>query len=222
LIELQSLEKAKRPTSYLAIRSDFTSVSSDARSQMAADFAQDALLLIQDKLDTFRGESQFTTWAAKVAVHLAFNQLQRKHWADRSLEEFTQEGEFEPAFLVTSGGISDPAAEGERSQLMATLTRVIQEELTERQRMIMMATVVEGVPLDELARRLGTNRNALYKLMHDARKRLKARLLAQGLAVEDFMATFQVKVPANVGVKSYRQLFDSSSNGLNRPLWPPL
>ncbi len=176
---------------YLTTRSDFANLSPDEHSQMAEDFAQDALLLIQTKLNTFRGESQFTTWAAKVALHLAINELRHKRWAHWSLEELTQEGEFEPPFLATSGGFSDPAAEGERSQLMATLNQVIREELTDRQRMAMMALMAEGVPLDVLAKQLGTNRNALYKLMHDARKRLKARLLAQGLTVEDFMTAFE-------------------------------
>jgi RNA polymerase sigma-70 factor (ECF subfamily) len=75
-----------------------------------------------------------------------------------------------------------------RASIMALLQRMLMEELTDRQRQAMMAVMIDGMPLEEVARRLGTNRNALYKLLHDARQRLQKRLAAQGLSVQDMLA----------------------------------
>ena len=71
------------------------------------------------------------------------------------------------------------------------LQSVISEELTDKQREVLVATRIHGMPLEEVARRMGTNRNALYKLLHDARKRLKSRLEEEGLSPEDILAVFE-------------------------------
>jgi RNA polymerase sigma-70 factor (ECF subfamily) len=154
-------------------------------------FAQDALLKILDNLASFRGDSRFTTWAQKIAVHEAFTELRRKHWENVSLEEIIAryEGDFTPSFLTDS----DPSPEERVTQrrLMETVKRLIMEELTNRQRQAIIAVVFAGMPTEEVARRMGTNRNALYKLMHDARQRLKRRLQAEGISLEDALAAFE-------------------------------
>ena len=154
------------------------------------DFVQDAILKILDALDTFRGESRFTTWAQKIAVHVAFTELRRRRWRDVSLDEMTQtdDGDLIPKSWV------DPSANTEQQaiqhDIIETMRQVIEEELTDRQRQALIAVRINGVPLAEVARRMGTNRNALYKLLFDARKRLQARMLSKGLSAEDILAAF--------------------------------
>jgi len=154
------------------------------------DFVQDALLKILDKLDTFRGESQFTTWAQKIAVHVAFTELRRRRWQDISLDGMVEahEGDWIPTSLTDPS--AGPEQQAARSMLAETLGRLINKELTEKQRTAMMAIVIQGMPLEEVARRMDSNRNALYKLLHDARKRLKSKLEAEGLTPQEVMTTF--------------------------------
>ena len=154
-------------------------------------FVQDALLKILDKLDSFRGESRFTTWAQKIAVHQAFDELRRKRWENVSLDEMVEryEGDFTPSVLDDP----DPSPEQRVTQqtILETVKRLIDEELSERQRRAMVAVVLAGMPTAEVARRMDTNRNALYKLMHDARQRLKRRMEAEGISLEDALAAFE-------------------------------
>ncbi len=159
------------------------------------DFAQEALLKILDGLDSFRGESRFTTWAQKIAINVAFTELRRRRWKDISLQDIveTDEGEeYTPAILT------DPDAAPEltvtQRNVMEIVMGLIQEELTERQRTAMLAVLQGDMPLAEVAQRLGTNRNALYKLIHDARQRLQKRLLeTSGLRHEEVLALFEEK-----------------------------
>jgi RNA polymerase sigma-70 factor (ECF subfamily) len=155
------------------------------------DFAQDALIKILDNLDTFRGESRFNTWAQKIAVRVAFTELRRQRWKDISLEDLLPQdvqGDFTPAILTDPG--PTPESQVVRTRMVELVNRLVMEELTERQRKAMLAIVYGGMPLEEVARRMGTNRNALYKLMHDARKRLQESLAAEGLSPEEILAAF--------------------------------
>jgi RNA polymerase sigma-70 factor (ECF subfamily) len=141
------------------------------------DFAQDALLKILAALDSFRGESRSTTWAQKIAVRVALTELRRRRWRDVSLQKLSgfAEGDFTPDVLA------DPAARPEQQvlqrQILDAMRHVIAEELTERQRQALVAVRIQGIPLAEVARRMNTNRNALYKLLHDARQRLKRGMM---------------------------------------------
>lgn len=151
------------------------------------DFVQDALMKILRSLDTFRGDSRFTTWAQKIAVRVALTELRRRHWQDVSLEDLTpEESDYLPMEL------SDPTPSPEvlmtRASVMALVQRMIREELTDHQQQAMTAVMMGGMPLEEAARRLGTNRNALYKLLHDARQRLQKRMAVLGLSVQDMLA----------------------------------
>ena len=156
------------------------------------DFAQDALLKILAGLDTFRGEARFTTWAQKIAVNVAFTELRRRRWKDVSLEDLIApyiEGDLTPSVLADEA--PSPEQRVTQQMLMEMVQRLINEELTERQRQAMVAAVIGGMPLEEVARRMGTNRNALYKLLHDARQRLRKRMLATGLSPKDVLAAFE-------------------------------
>lgn len=154
-------------------------------------FVQDALLKILDNLDSFRGESRFLTWAQKIAVHEAFSELRRKRWENVSLDDMIAqyEGDFTPSVLTDP----DPSPEQQVTQqaLLEMVKRLIAQELTDRQRRAIIAVVFAGVPMEEVARRLGTNRNALYKLIHDARQRLKRRMIAKGISPDEALAAFE-------------------------------
>jgi RNA polymerase sigma-70 factor (ECF subfamily) len=161
---------------------------------MIEDFVQDALLRILDNLDTFRGESQFTTWAQKIAVRVAFSELRRKRWKDITLQDLMpkddEAGDFIPAILSDPG--PNPEQQTTQQAMISLVMRLIMDELTERQREVIMAVMVGGMPLEEVAQRMNTNRNALYKLIHDARKRLQSRLGAEGLTPDEVLAVFEI------------------------------
>jgi RNA polymerase sigma-70 factor (ECF subfamily) len=161
------------------------------------DFAQDATLKILAALDSFRGESRFSTWATKIAVHTAFTELRRRRWRDVSLDKITTPPDEQdtPAFFVPST-LADPSIGSEQQvmqqQVLEAMRNVIATELTERQRKALVAARLQGMSLAEVARQMGTNRNALYKLLFDARQKLKEGMLAQGLTPEDIRDAFEL------------------------------
>ncbi len=159
------------------------------------DFVQEALIRILDNIDSFRGESKFMTWSHKIAIRVAFSELRRKRWENVSIQDLSPRhsandgSESSPLVWLPS---SEPGPERRvtRQNIGGLLAYLIEEELTDLQRQAMVAVVLQEMPIEEVARRLDTNRNALYKLLHDARQRLKQRLAAQGLTVEEVMAAF--------------------------------
>jgi RNA polymerase sigma-70 factor (ECF subfamily) len=160
---------------------------------LAEEVAQETLLRVLDRLDTFQGRSQFTTWVYKIAVRIALTELRRKRWENYSLEELVETDDAPSMeFLMADRDLS-PEQITEGMDMMERLQRIINEELTGRQRTAMIAVAIKGVPIEEVARRMGTNRNALYKLMHDTRLRLKHRLLAEGLTPTDVLSMFDQK-----------------------------
>ncbi|MDX1778616.1 MAG: RNA polymerase sigma factor [Thermodesulfobacteriota bacterium] len=165
-------------------------INTDLETQVD-DFVQDAILRILDKMHTFRGESKFTTWAQKVAVRVAFTEMRRQRWKDISLEDLLPEdsGDFTP--LVLSDPSPDPEKRASQTQLLEMIDSMLSEDLTERQRTALLAIMHGGMPLDEVARKMDTNRNALYKLLHDARKQMRNRLVERGLTPEEVIAIFE-------------------------------
>jgi len=161
------------------------------------DFAQDALLKILDGLASFRGESQFTTWAQKIAIHTAFTELRRRRWRDVSLEDVTAPPDAEDtAAYYIPNTLADPSIGTEQQavqhEIIEIMRRVINEELTDKQRQALIAVRFRGMPMAEVARQMDTNTNALYKLLFDARKRLKQRILDRGLSPEDILGAFEL------------------------------
>jgi RNA polymerase sigma-70 factor, ECF subfamily len=152
------------------------------------DFAQEALIKIVSNLDSFRGESRFTTWAKKIAMNVALTELKRRRWRDVSLQDLLDRR------TATGRGLADPQLTPEQvafqNMVLAKLRCTIDEELTDRQREAVVAVILEGMPIAEVARRMGTNQNALYKLLHDARKKLKLRMEAAGLTPQEVLAAF--------------------------------
>jgi RNA polymerase sigma-70 factor (ECF subfamily) len=151
------------------------------------DVVQQALVHILDHLEQFQGRSRFTTWAMTIAVRLAMSALRRKQWQDVSLESLTEHADFTPA-LATDDTVS-PAQQAEQHAVFEALGRLIDEALTDKQWMAITAEL-GGMPVEEIARRMGSNVNAVYKLLHDARQRLKRGLETAGYAAEDVRSAF--------------------------------
>jgi RNA polymerase sigma-70 factor, ECF subfamily len=148
------------------------------QQDIAQQSADDALVAILGKLDDFRGESRFTTWAYKFAVYEAAANVRKRAWQGR---ELPLEAEAWPD--VTDAGPA-PHREAETNQLLAAIREEIQSSLSAHQREVLVALAMNDVPIDVLAERLNTTRGALYKALHDARKSLRAALLERGLSVE--------------------------------------
>ena len=140
--------------------------------------ADDALVSVLARLDTFRGASRFTTWAYKFALLEAAVKLRRRAWQGREIPL-----EPETWSLFSTAGI-EPDESAEQSELLDTLQEAIADVLTPHQRRVLVALALNGVPIDVLAERLNTNRNALYKTLHDARRKLRGHLEEVGLSLE--------------------------------------
>ena len=152
-------------------------LSGPDRDDLAVQAADDALMHVLEKLDAFEGRSRFSTWAYKFAVYEAGVKARRRSWQDR---EVTLEAD---AWSLLPDSDSGPAAVAEERELLSALERGIRTALTAHQRNVLVALAVTGVPIDVLSERLGTTRGALYKTLHDARRKLRGHLSDQGLAV---------------------------------------
>jgi len=142
------------------------------------DLTQEAMMRIASRATNFRGDSRFTTWAMAVAIRVAYTELRRRRWRERSLDD-RRTSSIVPFSPGAASRASDPSAPACRDDLLACLRDAIERELTPRQRAAVLGELA-GVPNVVLAERLDTNVNALYKLHHDARLRLKAALEARG------------------------------------------
>jgi len=142
---------------------------------LAYQAAADALVAIIGKLGQFRGESRFTTWAYKFVIFEVSAKIGRHFWRHPAVPMDAEDWDRLPAWF----GV-DPAHQAEWGDLFAALRRAVDTELTPRQREIFVAIVLNGVPLDTLALSLGSNRNAIYKVLFDARRKLRAALAANG------------------------------------------
>ncbi|HEY85554.1 MAG TPA: RNA polymerase sigma factor [Chloroflexi bacterium] len=167
---------------YLHSRSDLSRLDIKDLEQLAEDAVQDALIKIQNKLDTFQGKSKFTTWATKIAINHLISELRRHHWRDVSLQEMIEGGTtLEDVIAAGPGHPGNPSVSAEREMVWQAIVHVLENELTDRQRQALVITQLKDVPLTEAAAILNTNTNNLYKLLHDARLKLKKKMTAQGL-----------------------------------------
>ena len=136
--------------------------------------ASDAMMAILAKLETFRGDARFTTWACKFAIFETSTRLRRHAWRQRNVETDETIWDRLPDTAL-------PVLQRlEHDQLMSALHRAVDEHLTERQRLIFQSVTLEDVPVDVLAERLGTSRGAIYKTLHDARGKLRRVLIEAG------------------------------------------
>jgi RNA polymerase sigma-70 factor, ECF subfamily len=149
--------------------------------EIALEAADDALMSVLARLDDFRGASRFTTWVYKFALLEAAVKLRRRAWQGREVP-------LEPeTWSLFSSSALEPDEQAEQSELLATLQRAIAEVLTPHQRRVLVALALNGVPIDVLAERLNTTRGALYKTLHDARRKLRKHLRDSGAPLETWL-----------------------------------
>ena len=177
---------------YLSLhRSDLAGWSRQAIRDLAEDLAQETLMEIRVSLTGFRGESKFTTWAYRFVINRAASELWRRRYQNLSLDQLREE---EPAFfqaVLSDPEKIDPEQLAEQRYYLDLLREIVETELSERQRAAIIGVHWQGHSMDEVAAALGLTRNALYKLLHDARKSIRARLLARHLSEGDILAAFQ-------------------------------
>jgi RNA polymerase sigma-70 factor (ECF subfamily) len=163
----------------------------DAR-EIVEDCAQEALLIIRQKINAFRGESLFTTWATTIAIRLLLGELRRRKWKQVSIE-YSKIGYDFPGRPVEAVQSGNPEMALQQEEVWSMLKRIVEKDLTSRQRFVLIASAFQGMPLDLIADRLGTNRDNVYKILHDARKKLKRCLTKRGLTAEELIRTFELK-----------------------------
>lgn len=174
--------------------SDFGGVSREEILQRAEDCAQDALIAVMSQLSGFRGDSKFSTWAYKFAINHALMAARRERWKGISLDELSVSGEdslVEWSLLRQAEGLS-PEQSALQGELREIIQQVIEHDLSDRQRLVLRLMVFHEVPMDEVVRHLGTNRNSVYKLLHDARQKLKSGLQQRGFEVGETLDLFGV------------------------------
>src|SRR5690349_24373040 len=158
---------------------------------LVEEVTQETLLRVLDQLDTFEGRSLFTTWVHKIAIRIALTELRRKRWRDSSLDELTENEDLPPPPGLLADPQASPETSAERADMLARVRRIIEEELTDRQRQALILLGVQDMPMEDAARKLNTNRNALYKLLHDARLRLKRRLSMEDITANEVLTLFE-------------------------------
>jgi RNA polymerase sigma-70 factor (ECF subfamily) len=168
-------------------------VASDEIDSLAEDCAQEGLLLVLQNLGTFRGEARFVTWASAIAVGVAMGKVRRRMWRDLSLDH-VPDGWQEPSDQATSSsGWDHPQLAAQRTEIWSTIKEVVSTDLTDRQRHVLNLVVINRVDADEVAERMGITAGALYKLTHDARRKLKAGLLARGFSTAEILQAFSAQ-----------------------------
>jgi RNA polymerase sigma-70 factor, ECF subfamily len=160
-------------------RAGLAHVRGDELDDIAMQAADDALVAVLAKLEDFRGVSRFTTWAYKFALLEAGVRVRRRAWQEREVvldsSRWAQLGQDAPG----------PDADAERGELLRALSVCIHDDLTPHQRQVLVSLAIDDVPIDVLAERLSTTRGALYKTLHDARRKLRAAIAARGFPVEE-------------------------------------
>jgi RNA polymerase sigma-70 factor (ECF subfamily) len=162
-------------------RATMPQLRGDELDDIALEAADDALMSVLRRLDDFRGRSRFTTWVYKFALLEAAVKLRKRAWQGR---EIPLEPETWNLFASTR---LRPDTQAELHEVVQTLEKAIAEVLTPHQRTVLVALAVDGVPIDVLAERLGSTRGALYKTLHDGRRKLRTHLTERGLALDHWL-----------------------------------
>ncbi len=167
-------------------RTAFEHTHDSDREDLAQQSADDALMAVLNKLSDFRGESRFTTWAYKFALLEAAVKVRRRVWREREVQ-------LEPeAWSAIADRMQTPHGDVETREIIALLQQAIRDDLSHHQREVLVAITMNDVPIDVLAERLHTTRGALYKTLHDARRKLRAVLAARGMDIDRHL---EVKSP---------------------------
>ena len=170
---------------------DLRDLDPDERIALAEDCAQDALLAVLAHLGDFRGESKFTTWVYQFGVNVARTRARQERWKWMSLDHLTETADkLDWLHRKEEASTSNSELSTLRLEVTAVIEEIIREQLTARQRQVLKLIAFDGVPMDVVAQRLGSNRNAIYKLLHDARIKVKRGLVAHGYDIEEIFSLF--------------------------------
>jgi RNA polymerase sigma-70 factor, ECF subfamily len=189
LDDLRAILQAGLP----AALAGWLSANSPQFDSLAEETVQETLLKVLSHLDTFESRSQFTTWVFKIAVRIALTELRRRRWKDVSLESLVEPREGSAPRSFATDHSTGPEKQAEQSDILLQINKIMKEELSERQMLAMKLIAIHQMPMEEAARRLGSERNAVYKLMHDARLRLKHRLAREGMEIQDILTLFEAR-----------------------------
>ncbi len=162
----------------------------DELRELAQDAAQESTLKVLDKLDSFRGEARFLTWASKFGVASALVSTRLRQWRDVSLDALPDGWEEPPVQAISKDGWTQPEVAAQREEIYNVLRETVRQNLTERQRQVFNYVLLQGVSAEVVAERLGVTAGALYKLTHDARRKLKKALESRGFTARDILAAF--------------------------------
>jgi RNA polymerase sigma-70 factor, ECF subfamily len=171
---------------------DFQGLNRDEITQRAEDCAQDALIAVMNHLPDFRGDSKFSTWAYKFAINISLMASRHERWKGISLDELasSDEGNFFEWMMQDKSDEIAPERSAMQGEIRNIIREVIERDLTERQRRVLFMMVFNDVPMDEVVRHLDTNRNAVYKMLHDARRKLKSGLQTRGFEIGETLTLF--------------------------------
>ena len=151
------------------------------------DVCQESIIRILKNLDSFEGRSKFTTWALSIAIRVGISDLRRRHHKDVSLDAITNNNDMSFDLAVTEDAPS--GSDIDKQAMLKTLADLIENQLTDKQRLVVRA-LLGGMPVEEIASRTDSNRNAVYKLFHDAKLRLKKGFEAQNYTTADIQSIF--------------------------------
>jgi RNA polymerase sigma-70 factor, ECF subfamily len=177
---------------YLSVDRAYNSARGSEAGQIVEDCAQETLLIIKRKIGSFRGESRFTTWATTIAIRQLLGQLRRRKWNELSIDPSSIGREL-PNRPVEALPPDTPEIALQQDEVWSLIKRIVEKDLTSKQRFVLIASAFQGMPLDLIADKLGTHRDNVYKMLHDARKKLKRCLMERGLTPEEILRTFEAK-----------------------------
>jgi len=158
---------------------------------LTEDVTQETMLKVLAHLNSFEGRSLFTTWVQKIAVREALGELRRRRWRDVPLPEMNTNEEDNAPLRGMAADQPTPETQAERNDLLQRVNRMVAEELTDKQRRAVDLLALQGLSIEAAASQLQVKPNALYKLMFDARARLKKRLEREGLTPAQILAVFE-------------------------------
>lgn len=192
IMDLRDLLLRAALYTFVKYMQDLRDMDERDRLALAEDCAQDALQVVLSKLADFRGESKFTTWAYKFGINIALTRARQEHWKNISLDALSEdEDPLEWMQFQEETQTGDSEVPSMQAEVRAEIQEVIRKDLTGRQRQVLKWIAFDGVPMDVVVERLDTNRNAVYKMLHDARMKIKQHLAARGYELEAIYDLFR-------------------------------
>ncbi len=171
-------------------RHELKDLAQEEIEALAEDAAQEAVMAVRAKLQSFRGESAFPTWASKFGVGMALATLRKRQWREVSLDRLPDGWEQPPQTAIAKDGWQQPELAAQRHEIWRAIQEVVNNDLTEKQRQVFNYILIHGVNAMVVADRLEMTPGAVYKLTHDARRKLLAALERRGLSKEEILSAF--------------------------------